>query len=298
VPLRPLTVTDLLDQPFVLLRADLRLLLLLTGLVVVPIQLVSAYLQRGAFGGLGFGQIFADPVGAQVALETGDAGTISALGVAGAAAAFFLPLVNGLVARLAVSRILGEDIDGPAVLRFALRRWPALIGVTVLAGIATYGLLAVGAGMIATGQVAVAVLGGLVLFVALPVGVACYVLFAVAPVAVVIEGLGPVAALRRSLALVRPRVWAVLGVLVLAALVASLVQSALSGLPAAAAFLIGFDVGWLLLAVGGSAAALVVTPYAALVATLVYLDARVRTEALDLAVLADVARSRERTAGT
>lgn len=297
VPLRPLTVSDVLDQPFVLLRADLRLLLLLTGLVVVPVQLVSAYLQRGAFGGLGFGQIFADPVGAQVALETGATGTFSALGVAGVAAIFFLPLVNGLVARLAVSRVLGEDVDGPAVLRSALGRWPALIGVTVLAGIATYGPLAVGVALIATGQVAVAVVGGLVLLVAVPVGVACYVLFAVAQVAVMIERLGPVAALRRSLTLVRPRVWTVLGVLLLAALVASLVQSALSGLPSAAAFFIGFDVGWLLLALGGSAAALVVTPYAALVATMVYLDARVRTEALDLAVLADVAGSRRRTAG-
>src|SRR5690606_23434507 len=127
------------------------------------------------------------------------------------------------------------------------------------------------------------------LLAALPAGVGAYVLLRLAPLAVVVEGLGPLAALRRSAALVRQRFWPVLGALLLAALVAWLVEYALSGIPSAIVLAVGLDVGWLLRAVAGVVAGVVVTPYTALVAALVYLDVRVRSEALDVEVLADTA---------
>lgn len=287
VPLRPLTLSDLLDEPFVLLRENLRAILLVTGAVVVPVQLLASFLQRDVFGGFGLAQMFSDPTAAQVALESGDAGSLGPIAVTVIAAITAQPIVSGLVTRIAVSSLLGEKLDAGAALRATLRQWPTLIGAALLTAIATYGLAILGFAAAATGQTVLVVVGIGVLLAALPVGVALHALLIATSAAVVVEGLRPVAALRRSFRLVRPRFFPVLGALLLAALVGGLVQSALSGIPSAAAFVIGMESAWLLLAVGAIAAGLVVTPYTALVASLVYVDGQVRREGLDIAVLAD-----------
>ena len=49
---------------------------------------------------------------------------------------------------------------------------------------------------------------------------------------------------------------------------------------------VGLRWGWLFLAVGGALNALIVTPIAAITATLLYFDARIRTEGFDLEVIA------------
>jgi hypothetical protein len=56
--------------------------------------------------------------------------------------------------------------------------------------------------------------------------------------------------------------------------------------PTVLALLVGLHWGWLLLALGSSMTALIVTPVAGLTATLLYFDARIRTEGLDLEVIA------------
>ena len=57
-------------------------------------------------------------------------------------------------------------------------------------------------------------------------------------------------------------------------------------MPDVLGLLVGLHWGWLLLALGASLSSLLVAPIAAITATLVYFDARIRTEGFDLQVIA------------
>lgn len=287
VPVRPLGVVDLIDEPFVLLRACFRTLVLLTGGALVPLHVASAWLQRGTWGGLGLLEIMQDPVAGQVAAETADPGIVQAVGLQVVAALTVYAVLDGVLGRVAVSAFLGERLGPMDAVRATVRRWPALMLLALLAGIAVFGLGALGVAVIAVGGVAGALAGGLLVLVAVPVGIAAYVLLLPAPVVLAVEGGGVLAAVRRSVRLVRGRFWPVLAAVLLAMFVAGVVQSALAALPSVGTFALGFEAAWPLSAVGSIAAGIVVTPYLALLAALVYADARVRTEALDLQILAD-----------
>ncbi len=113
---------------------------------------------------------------------------------------------------------------------------------------------------------------------------------AVAP-AIVVEELGPIQGMRRSARLVRPRLWAVLGIALVSGILAQILGSVLGFIPQMAALLIGLRWGWILLAAGGILTGVVITPFVAIVATLVYFDGRIRHEGLDLAMMAaDISR--------
>jgi hypothetical protein len=109
-------------------------------------------------------------------------------------------------------------------------------------------------------------------------------LFVVVAPAIVIEGLGPIQGMRRSVRLVRGRFWATLGIALLAGVLSSIVSAAISVPFTVVAALLG-EHGWLVLAVGSTLAGLVARPIVAIVATLQYYDARIRTEGYDLEVL-------------
>src|SRR6266508_554452 len=104
--------------------------------------------------------------------------------------------------------------------------------------------------------------------------------------AVVIEWLGPVKSMRRSLALVRPRFWPVLGIAVVSGLLATFLKGVLSTPFTLGAELVGFRWGFILLAIGSIVPALVASPFVSIVATLVYFDARIRHEGFDLQMIA------------
>jgi hypothetical protein len=286
---RPLTIMELVDAPFVVLRENFRTLVLLAGLALVPLELAGTWFQRRTFGGFGLLQLLDDPVAAEVAFETADTGFAQALVLQGIASVTVYAVLGGLIARVAVSSVLGERLGPAEAVRSTLRRWPALMGLALLAGAAVFGLGGLALLLFVFGGLPGAVLGGLLLLAALPVGVAAHVLLLPAPVIVAVEGAGVVAAVRRSVRLVRRRFWAVLGAVVLVMIVSGLVQSALATLPTIGTFLVGFDSGWLLAAAGAIGAGIVVTPYTTLFAALVYLDGRARTEALDVEILADQA---------
>ena len=106
---------------------------------------------------------------------------------------------------------------------------------------------------------------------------------AVAPV-IGVEGGGAMAAVRRSVRLVRPRYFPVMGIALLMGLVATLLSTALSALPQVIAAWDGD--WWPVLAVGNIAAEIVVMPFVAAATVLLYFDLRVRTEGLDLEMAA------------
>ena len=296
MPLRPFTIGGLLDEPFVLFRRDLRLILLIAAVVVVPLQVLLASLQGPVLAGLGMGDIIDDPVSAQLALTTaGDQGFVMGWLISTAVGILVLPLINGLIARLAVSRVLGEQVDGTSIRHATMPRWGTLVGASVLTGLLTYGLIGLGVGIGVLWSDAVGIsLAVILVLVGIPVGVAAYVLLAVTPVVVVVEGVAPVAALRRSAQLVRARFWSVLGVLLLAAVVAGLVNMAVATIPTYMALFTPGAVATVFMGAGELLAAMVTTPYLILLTVTVYLDARIRREGLDVEILADTARGGER----
>lgn len=284
VPLRPLTVADLLDAPFGLLRARPGTIMALAAVAVVPAQLVAAFLARSLFTGGGFDDVFQAPF----ATDPQSAGAVLlANAVLAANVALLYPLAWGLVARVGISTALGEPLDAWPALRATLPRWPTLVSAWLLALLAAAALPLIGAGMVATGSLPLVALAVPVLLVALPWTVAALAVALLVPVVAVTERGGPLRVLRRAVQLVRRRVGVVLGVVVLGGLVAALVRAALSTIPRTVALLVPLQGAWVLVAVGTILAGLVVLPYLALLGVCLYLDVRVRAEALDVHVLAD-----------
>ena len=77
-----------------------------------------------------------------------------------------------------------------------------------------------------------------------------------------------------------------LGISLLAGLMATTLSQILTVVPTSLGLFVGLRWGWILLAIGNSAVAILVTPLVSIVATLLYFDARIRTEGFDLQVIA------------
>jgi hypothetical protein len=283
VRLRPLTFGDLLDEPFLVLRAHLRTILLFAAVAVVPSQLLQGYLARGAFSVFDMGLLTDDPDAFSAALNA-EAGGFGGYGVAFVNTLLLVPIAFALISRLAVSSALGERLADPEVVRATLRRGPALAATWLLGFGAVTALPLLGI-LIA---VTVAPLGGgLLVVVGVPVAIVLAILLMLAPIIAVVEGAAPFAALRRSVVLIGPRFWPALGVLSLALLVSNVVQIGVALLPTGFAFLLPEGTAWILASTGATVAGLIATPYTMLVVVLFYLDARVRREALDVHLLVD-----------
>lgn len=283
LPLRPMTVGDLLDEPFLLLGAHLRRFLLYVALAVVPSQLLQAYLSRGLLS-LDLTELFADPEGfsAVMGAETAASGATGLVSLANAL--LLMPLAVAAVSRLAVSSALGERLGDRQVLRAVASRLPALAGTWLLCALAVLGMPLLGAALAAVGT---PLLGASLVLLGFPAAVVLFVLVAMAPLISVVERRGPLASLRRSVALIRPRFLQSGGTLILALAVSGFVQLALGMIPSLLVFALPERAAWVLASAGSTLASLVTTPYVILVVVVIYLDALVRWEALDVLRLLD-----------
>jgi hypothetical protein len=255
-------LSDVLDGAFKLYKGNARSVILITAAFMVPIQLLTAFYQRDVLGGAQLSDLVNDPsvLGGAEAEGAGMVGTLIAV----LATALVMPLVAGAVCRVVAASYLGEELAPADAVRAVAPRWWAFAAAWVL----------------------VHLLEGLgTLLLLLPGLLAMALMVAVAP-AIAIEGLGPIGAMRRSARLVRPRMFPVLGIALASGLLASAIGVALGFIPQALAVLIGLDWGWPLLALGSVLTGVVVNPFVAIVATLVYFDGRIRHEGLDLQVMA------------
>jgi hypothetical protein len=298
-----MTVADVLDGMVDLFLADWRVYLLALGPVVVPLSIVTAWLQTDVFGGAGLLQQLTDPAVSEAFFAGGP--TPGALAAAAAVSAlstlFVSPLLYGMACRIAADAYEGRSTTAGGALSHAVRRYPALLGATLLVVLGLGAVFAVPAALVVLGGVqssppfvAAGVIAGLI---ALPAVWALAVLVSLVYPCVVIEGAGPVAAVRRSVALVRGRFWRVLGILALGLLVSGIVAQIVS-LP----FQIPGDVwgAWIgvtFASVGTAVASLLLTPLASGLVVLLYFDGRIRKEGYDLELLVTQLEASQRPVG-
>ena len=215
-------------------------------------------------------------------------------------AAFAVLLVTGMVVHVVAEAVLGRRVSPREAWAAVRGRVLRLLGLTVLGWLLLLVPVLVAAAVgLALGVAVHPVLGFLVgfglgaggLVLAVVVWVRCFVL---APAALVLERSGVFASLRRAAALSRGQFWRILGIALLAQLVAGF-ASGLLGMPFTLAGTFGF------LVVPESAAGLVyvlgtylgllisyavVTPFTASVTVLQYVDQRIRKEAFDVELIA------------
>ncbi len=286
-----MTVSDILDGAFRLLKANARALLPIVAVFIVPLQVIAAYAQRDLLGGAGVLEVLSDP---SLAAEGGLQGDSNQIGgaIAGLLNLLVLPFLAGAVSQVVAASYLGHELGAADALRATFRRsWALFLGWVLVHLLEAAGFLVFGVALVAliaagAPGVAIGILAVLGVFAALPVLVAVMALsVAVAP-AIVVEHLGPVAGTRRSWSLMRRRFWPVLGTALLAGLVASILGQVLGLIPSIAGLIVGTDGGWILLAIGAILTALITQPIVAIVATLQYFDARIRFEGFDLEVIA------------
>jgi hypothetical protein len=262
-----MTVADILDGAFSIIKARPLRLMGIAAVFVVPVHLVAAYLQRNVLGD-GFADFwsgnFDDPaVVADAQSDSGGAEIWASILVL-VIPALALVFVAAAIAKLLSAWSSGEDLPAGALLRTVGRSWWALVASYVLVHLAEAA-------------------GALTCYIGT---LALMALFSVTAPAIGAEGLGPIEAMKRSARLVGSRFWPVLGINLLIAIVSFLLTNALGGLPELLALWFGLEAAWPLLAAGNVIAAVVATPFVAAATVLLYLDLRIRYEGLDIEVSA------------
>lgn len=271
--LRPMTVADILDGGFAVLKARPQRILGMTALFVVPAQLLIAFLQRDALDGGSMVDIWtADPTVLEEQATSTTAEVVATFLQIALPALALVAIAAGL-AHLVAGWSVGRDPSAGEMLGVIGRRsWPLLASFVLVK-------LAEGVGILGC---YVGVVFVMPLFVS------------VAPV-IGVEGVGPIAAMKRSWRLTGRRYWPVLGIALLMAAVSFVLGLGLSFLPDTVAAWIGVEAGWPLLALGQILQHMLLLPFVAAATVLLYLDLRVRTEGLDIEL--DAAEVLDRGAG-
>ncbi|WP_066932980.1 DUF7544 domain-containing protein [Microtetraspora fusca] len=313
VPLRPLALGDILDGTIKMVRshpkATLGLSAIVAAITTLPVSAGQAIYVRSSSA------LLADPEAV---------GTADALG--GVAAQFLGALISMALTFVAttiltgiMTRVLGRAVFGGRITvgeawRLTRRRLPALFGLVVLEGLVlilpVLLISAVFIGLIASGALdpttdSSGVLGWVGLLMLCFVAYIVYALFfstkfALSAPAVVLEGRGPVDAMRRSWGLVRGDSWRIFGIVLLTGLLAGIIGSILAFPFSLAGTLVGLMGGssagvavlvTLLTALGSTLSAMITYPFQAGVNGLLYADRRMRAEAFDLVLRSAAAQN-------
>lgn len=255
-----MTVSDVLDGAFAILKAAPATIIGLTAVFAVPVQLLAAWLQRDLLGG----ESLLDVIEGDTSLtgvEQSGTGSGWAQVVLLFGPSLALVFVAAGIVRLVAAWHVGRDVPLGRLLREVVPlTWPLLASWVLVH-------LAEGLGLLACGLPAVAVMTW----------------FLVTAPVVGAERLGPIRAMRRSARLVARRFWPVLGLIILSSIVMTLFGYAIGLVPTTLSLLVGSDgLGWVLTAASGILTSLITMPVVAATTVLIYLDLRVRTEGLDL----------------
>lgn len=290
IPLRPLSLTDILNGAVAYIRANPKATLGLTTVVVVIAQIIGLIMQVGplaATGELGV-------------LKGEEASTAAALGSsASGLASGITTLLSSIVLSGMLTVIVGRAVFGASITigeawQRVRGRLLALIGYTLMWAFGVVVIVAVVVFVV----FAVSTLSGaaaVALGIPLCLGLIALLLYlwtvlSFAPPLIVLERLGVFEAISRSVRLIRGDFWRVLGIRLLATIVAGVVAGAVSipfsltgqilllSSESATTILIAL----VLVAVGGAVGQIITAPFSAGAVVLLYTDRRIRAEAFDL----------------
>ncbi|MGW4818656.1 glycerophosphoryl diester phosphodiesterase membrane domain-containing protein [Streptomyces sp. NPDC004227] len=305
IPLRPLGVGEILDGTVSTMRAHWRTVLGITLVVAVFSQVIVILLQRLVLDSTS-NQVLSDPNA-----TPGELGRAMGDAMLGSGAVLILSLVATVIATALLTTVtsravLGKPVTTAEAWRDARPQVLKLFGLVILLLLICLGVIAVGALpgiLVATttsplGGIALALLGGLVACVP---ALWLAVRFSLASPALMLEKQGIAKSMSRSAKLIRGSWWRVFGIQLLAGIIAGLVSAVIAipffalamvfGGGGMSAFLSGTpNVGWAYLIITGIGAVLgstITFPITAGVTVLLYIDQRIRREALDL----DLARA-------
>jgi len=259
VPLGPMTTSDLLDGGFSILKCRPGAVFGASAVIIIPLHMLQSFLSRNLVDTNSLTQLL-DPPSA-----TRSGTRVSAVDVLGAYAGQILAtlavfLVGCALARMVSAWYAGGDVTAVEALKATLKALPVVMAVWVMLLIPNG--LALAAGCIGW-------------FFLNP-------LFMVAAPVIVIEGLGPIAAIGRSVRLVGRRyLWVVLYNFAVTVM-AYLATNALTIIPQVLAVALPQPWNWIALGAGQTLVAMIIIPAVAGVAVLLYLDLRIRSEGLDI----------------
>ena len=288
IPLRPLSLSDIYNGAAVYIRANARVTLGLTAVVVVITQLLTLAATLG-------------PLAAASRLSTappdeltgGDVGAWALAGsLSGLVGWLSGTLLTGMLAVIVGRAVFGSTIGAGETWARIRGRLPALIGLVALelAGLillcGSVGVI-VGAIAAAGNAGATVILGFPLVLMSVAALIYLYTALSFAPVLIVLERLPVTGAIRRSFTLVHNSFWRVLSIRVLTWLVVTLIAGAIA-VPfelvgnlldgPTVPVLLGLTVG----AVGSAIGQIITAPFSAGVDVLLYADRRIRSEAFDL----------------
>ena len=278
IALRPLSLSDIFNGAVGYVRANPKPTLGLATVVV----LITAVI--GFAAGL-------------VAIRAGgDISAIAGVLVGALVTVLATTLLSGMLTAIVARAVRGARITAAEAWTRVRARVPALIALTLLQIVAVVGtailIVVLINGIGRAGGGAVATMVGIPLVLSFVAAVAyVFARLVLAPVAIVLEDKGVIAAVERSFALSRNRIWRILGTVLLAMVVVGVVTVAIS-LPfdiAAQVISAGSSsatvAGMAVSTIGQSIGGILTAPFIAGVVTLLYVDARIRSEAFDFVLL-------------
>jgi hypothetical protein len=306
IPLRPLGVGEILDGAVSTMRTYWRTVLGISLTVAVVMQTIVVLVQGFAFSDLSSTSALDDPNASASEVTRAMSEAFLSTGVVYLVALIGTVIATALLTAVTSRAVLGKPVTATEAWRDArpqVLRLFGLICLLILMAIALIGIPTVPGIIVAVtgsqdGGIALAVIGGLAGCV---VTLWLAIRFSLASPALMLEKQGIVKSMSRSAKLVRGSWWRIFGIQLLAQIIASILSSILV-IPFA--FIAGVlsgdglsglvngtgDVGWTFLIISGLGAVIgrmISFPITAGVTVLLYIDQRIRREALDL----DLARA-------
>jgi hypothetical protein len=240
---------DILSVAFEVYKANAAKLIQIVAVLVIPLTFVLALLTQVAF------KQHCDKTStlSECVSGLGHSLLISAIGWFIAIA--IQQLLLGALTRGAAGALIGRDVDVSASYQYAFSRLGPLIGLAIL----------------------IALVVGIGFFLLFVPGIIVLVFLAVSVPAFIIEGLGVTDSMSRSWKLVSGSWWHVFGVILVAAIIAGLINAILTAIGGHTFFGV-----WILSAI----AQIITAPFVALVSVVLYVDLRARHESLNATTLA------------
>ncbi|WNI15771.1 glycerophosphoryl diester phosphodiesterase membrane domain-containing protein [Actinacidiphila sp. ITFR-21] len=292
---------DLLDGAFSTLRLHWRAILLATFAIALVTEGVAVVVQGLFLDDTRINDLKDNPDPSVRDILHAVSGSFAALGLTSMVTMIGTGLATGLLALVAGRSVLGRTVSPRDLWRDARPRVPQLLGLTLLVVVVLGAVLTLSAlpGILvalAGAEDGGAALGSLGLIGGTVTCVWLWVQWSLAAPALTLEKQGVVAAMKRSAKLVRNSWWRVIGIQIVAVLIAtlmgtiveipfSLIGSAVSGDDVSSLFGSEGNPGWTYLVITGVGQVLsstITLPISAGVTALLYMDQRIRRESLDL----------------